>query len=333
METIESTSTNQNTILDVLRAAGYGGPIAVLMGGTGSEREVSLQSGAAAVASLRSMGVDVVSIDAVGDDVAAALQKVNPGFAFIALHGKGGEDGVIQALLRDLSIPYSGSKVQASALCMDKVRSKNVWRGLSLPTPDFVRLNSDTNFTEILDQLGGTVFVKPSEDGSSMGMSIASSEDELQHAYHMAAEYCGEVFAEKYILGPEYTVAILQGFELPSIRIETKRGFYDYAAKYEDKDTQFYIPSGLSVKKEQQLQMLALQAFAALGCEQWGRVDFMLDEKSDQFYLLEINTIPGLTSHSLVPMAAKAAGLNFDALMTNIIRLAVTSSDECSSDE
>ena len=320
METISSNNTAENNSVDKFV---INGRVAVLMGGNAAEREVSLASGKAVTASLEAMGVDVVAIDTAGD-VIAELQAARPDFAFIALHGKGGEDGTMQALLEKMTILYSGSGVLGSALAMDKVRSKNIWRGLSLPTPAFACLDATTDFDAVLETLGGTAFVKPADEGSSIGMSLVNTADELRTAYQATAQSGVTIFAEQWIDGPEYTVTILEGNELPSIRISTQREFYNFEAKYQDNDTQFFIPSGLTADEEKFLQQLSKEAFYALGCSGWGRVDFMRDKSSGQFYLLEVNTVPGLTDHSLVPMSAAAAGLNFNMLIANIIHLSVS---------
>jgi len=319
MKTISSNNTAENNSIDNLT---INGRVAVLMGGNAAERDVSLASGKAVTASLEAMGVDVVAIDTAGN-VIADLQAASPDFAFIALHGKGGEDGTMQALLEKMTIPYSGSGVLGSALAMDKVRSKNVWRGLSLPTPAFACLETASDFDAVLESLGGTAFVKPADEGSSIGMSLVRTADELKTAYESTAESGVTIFAEQWIDGPEYTLTILEGHELPTIRIKTQRDFYNFEAKYQDDDTQFFIPSGLNTDEEAFLQQLAKEAFYSLGCSGWGRVDFMRDKSSGQFYLLEVNTVPGLTDHSLVPMSAAAAGLNFNALIANIIHLSV----------
>jgi D-alanine-D-alanine ligase len=319
MKTISSNNTAENNSVDNLT---INGRVAVLMGGNAAERDVSLASGKAVTASLEAMGVDVVAIDTAGN-VIADLQAASPDFAFIALHGKGGEDGTMQALLEKMTIPYSGSGVLGSALAMDKVRSKNVWRGLSLPTPAFACLDATSDFDAVLENLGGTAFVKPADEGSSIGMSLVKTADELKAAYEATAESGVTIFAEQWIDGPEYTLTILEGHELPTIRITTQRDFYNFEAKYQDDDTQFFIPSGLNADEEAFLQQLAKEAFYSLGCSGWGRVDFMRDKSSGQFYLLEVNTVPGLTDHSLVPMSAAAAGLNFNALIANIIHLSV----------
>lgn len=324
MELMDKNSSN-NIQQTSAALEGFAGKVAVLMGGNASERDVSLESGNAVLSSLKKMGVDVVEIDT-AVDVVAALQAVKPDFAFIALHGKGGEDGTMQGLLEKLAIPYSGSDVLGSALAMDKVRSKNVWRGLSLPTPAYQLLDSNSDFEAVLAELNGAAFVKPIDEGSSIGMSLATDAAGLEAAYNKAAEYGVTIFAEQFVDGPEYTVTILDGLELPSIRIATDRKFYDYAAKYEVDDTQFFIPSGLSKQEELELQEIAQQAFYSLGCQHWGRVDFMRDKNTQQFYLLEANTVPGLTSHSLVPMAAAAVGMDFNALIAKIIQLSIKES-------
>jgi len=321
METISSNNTATKNSVDALK---INGRVAVLMGGNAAEREVSLASGNAVTASLASMGVDVIAIDTAGD-VIADLQAAKPDFAFIALHGKGGEDGTMQALLEKMNIPYSGSGVLGSALAMDKVRSKNVWRGLTLPTPAFACLDAASDFEAVLARLGGTAFVKPADEGSSIGMSLVKTAEQLKAAYDSIAESGVTIFAEQWIDGPEYTVTVLEGHVLPSIRIATSREFYNFEAKYQDDDTQFFIPSGLNAEEEVYLQQLSKDAFYSLGCSGWGRVDFMRDKDSGQFYLLEVNTVPGLTDHSLVPMSAAAAGLDFNALMANIIHLSVAS--------
>lgn len=298
------------------------GPVAVMMGGNSSERDISLQSGAAVVEALQSMQVDVVAIDT-AEDVFATLRQHAPAFVFIALHGAGGEDGTIQAVLKQLGIPFSGSEVLASALAMDKLRSKHLWRGVGLPTADYVALDDDSDYSAVLHNLGGRVFVKPATEGSSFGMSIAETDIELKEAFATARQYAGQVLAERFIDGPEYTVAIVGDQCLPVIRIETSRSFYNYEAKYEDSDTGFFIPCGLDETEERKLQQLAHQAFVALGCSGWGRVDAMRDAASGKFYLLEANTVPGLTSHSLVPMAAASVGISFAQLIAGIIRASI----------
>src|SRR5690606_10964293 len=238
--------------------------------------------------------------------------------AFIALHGPGGEDGRIQAVLEYLHIPYTGSDVQSSALAMDKLRSKQLWRGAGLPTPDFAVLSESTDWQAVLQELGGEVMVKPAHEGSSIGMARVQSARELQEAYQNAAGYDTSVIAERLITGAEYTVAVLDGVALPPIKLETHHRFYDFDAKYLAEDTRYLYPCQLSAHKEQQLKDLALNAFNAIGCSGWGRLDVMADAQ-ENFYLLEVNTVPGMTGHSLVPMAAKAHGLSFAQLVVAIL--------------
>jgi D-alanine-D-alanine ligase len=237
---------------------------------------------------------------------------------FIALHGPGGEDGTLQGALEYLKLPYTGSGVLASALAMDKLRCKQMWQGIGLPTTDFALLTADSDWSAELARLGGRVMVKPAAEGSSIGMSRAATPEQLQAAWQDAAQYNTSVIAEPLLPGPEYTVAILGGQQLPSIRIESNAEFYDYEAKYFSDQTQYLCPSELSESREQELQDLCLEAFDSVGCRGWGRVDVMVDDQG-QFQLLEVNTVPGMTSHSLVPMAAKAAGLDFDQLVAKIL--------------
>lgn len=300
------------------------GRVGVLFGGLSAEREISLQSGNAVVAALAEAGVDHVAID-VSENVIADIQAAKIDRAFLALHGPGGEDGRIQALLEFLKIPYTGSDVQASALAMDKLRTKQLWRGVDvngkqgLSTPEFAVLTQNSNFAQILASLGGDVMVKPANEGSSIGMSRVNNAADLQIAFEKAAQYQGSVLVERLIVGGEYTVAILDGDALPPIKLETHHSFYDFDAKYIAEDTRYLCPCGLSAEKEQELKTLALNAFNAVGCRGWGRVDVMADAQQN-FYLLEVNTAPGMTSHSLVPMAAKAIGLSFAELVLTILR-------------
>ena len=297
------------------------GRVGVLLGGTSSEREISLQSGAAVVTALAEAGIDHVAID-IGANAIADIQAAKIDRAFLALHGPGGEDGRIQALLEFLNIPFTGSGVQASALAMDKLRTKQLWRGINLSTPDFAILRSNSDWTSILADLGGEVMVKPAHEGSSIGMARAKTPRELADAFNEAAKYDGSVIAERLIVGSEFTVAILGGEALPPIKLETDHTFYDFDAKYIANDTRYICPCGLSEEKEKELKQLALAAFEAVGCEGWGRVDVMAD-KSMNFYLLEVNTLPGMTSHSLVPIAAKARGLSFSELVLTILRCSI----------
>jgi D-alanine-D-alanine ligase len=292
-------------------------PIAVLLGGNSAEREVSLQSGATVLEALQSLGQEVRAVDPADADWIAQLQDVS--CAFIALHGPGGEDGSMQGALQALSIPFTGSGVLGSALAMDKLRSKQLWQGMDLRTGGFVTLGPDTHWQEVIDRFG-KVFVKPACEGSSIGMTAAASATDLQQAYAEAGKYSGAVLAEQFIDGPEYTVAILGDRALPSIRLETDNEFYDYEAKYLSDETRYHCPSGLNPQEEREIAELALRAFRSLGCAVWGRVDVMRDADGI-FYVLEVNTIPGMTSHSLVPMAAAAAGLDLPALVQRILQL------------
>lgn len=307
------------------------GRVGVLYGGQSAEREISLQSGAAVFAALQEAGVDSVLID-VGDQIIADIKEARIDRAFLALHGPGGEDGRIQALLEYLHIPYTGSGVQSSALAMDKLHTKQVWRGVSLeghqqlPTPPYEVLKADSNFAAVLEKLGGDAMVKPVNEGSSIGMSRVKSATELQAAYEKAAGYKGSVLVEKLITGAEYTVAILGDEALPPIKLETDHSFYDFNAKYIAEDTRYICPCGLSTEKELELRQMALAAFRAIGCRGWGRVDVMADADQN-FYLLEVNTAPGMTSHSLVPMAAKAKGLSFTELVLSILQASFESAD------
>lgn len=303
------------------------GRVGVLFGGLSAEREISLQSGSAVISALEEAGVDHVAID-VGDNIVADIQAAKIDRAFIILHGPGGEDGRIQALLEFLNIPYTGSDVASSALAMDKLRTKQLWRGVDvngkqgLPTPEFAVLTKGSNFSQVLEKLGGEVMVKPANEGSSIGMSRVNNAVELENAFQKAVHYQGSVLVERLIVGAEYTVAILDGEALPPIKLETNHSFYDFDAKYIAEDTRYLCPCGLSSEKEQELKQLALNAFNALGCRGWGRVDVMADAQQN-FYLLEVNTAPGMTSHSLVPMAAKAVGLSFTELVLTILRASV----------
>ena len=294
------------------------GRVGLLYGGSSSEREVSLMSGEAVHQALLNLGIDVVAIDA-GENLLQSLPGYQLDRVFIALHGPGGEDGTLQGALEYLNLLYTGSGVLASALAMDKLRCKQMWRGIGLPTADFALLTADSDWAAELQRLGGQVMVKPAAEGSSIGMSRAQSAEKLQAAWADASRYNTSVIAEPLLPGPEYTVAIVQGQILPSIRIESNAEFYDYQAKYFSDQTQYLCPSELSASREQELQTLCQKAFDSVGCRGWGRVDVMVD-RAGQFQLLEVNTVPGMTSHSLVPMAAKAAGLSFDQLVETILR-------------
>jgi len=297
---------------------GLFGKVAVLMGGWSAEREISLKSGAAVLDALRHQGVNAVGVDVQRPQVVDALSAGRFDRAFNILHGPGGEDGVIQGLLETLQIPYTGSGVLASALAMDKLRCKELLEGSGIPTPPWMVLEADTAPGLVEATLGLPVMVKPALEGSSIGMSKVSEADALPAAYAAAAAYAGEVLAERWIGGREYTVAVLGGEALPVIALETPREFYDYAAKYEADDTRYLCPCGLSAEEEQRLQRLALAAFEAVGASGWGRVDILADTDGTP-YVIELNTVPGMTDHSLVPMAAKAAGIGFDELVVRIL--------------
>jgi D-alanine-D-alanine ligase len=298
------------------------GRVAVLMGGTSAERPVSLKSGNAVLEALRRRGVDAQPIDAQAD----VLQRLAEGYdrVFIALHGRGGEDGVIQGALETMGLPYTGSGVLASSLAMDKLRTKALWRGFGLPTPEYVRLGADTDWDAAADELPMPVIVKPVHEGSSIGMSKVERRGDLAQAWKSAAQYDSEVIAERWITGSEYTVALLDGEPLPAIRLETPHSFYDYEAKYRSDSTRYHCPAGLTEAQEKTIGVLARDAFDALGCRGWGRIDFMQDEQG-QFWLIEANTIPGMTDHSLMPMAARAAGVDFEQLVWRILETSLES--------
>jgi D-alanine-D-alanine ligase len=292
------------------------GRVAVLMGGRSAEREVSLKSGRAVHDALLQRGVDAHAVDA-GESV---LQQLGRDFdrVFIALHGRGGEDGVIQGALEILGLPYTGSGVLGSALGMDKLRSKWLWQSLGLSVPEFVVIDDDIKPDELIAKLGLPLMIKPSREGSSLGMSKVTEAAQLPAALTAARQLDDCVIAERFIQGGEYTCAILGREALPMIRIETPRAFYDYQAKYFADDTRYICPCGLGHARETEFQSLALQAFDALDCRGWGRVDFMVDD-AGRPWLIEVNTVPGLTDHSLVPMAARQAGLSFDELVWRIL--------------
>jgi D-alanine-D-alanine ligase len=292
-----------------------GGKLAVLFGGRSAEREVSLKSGAAVAAAFARQGVAVETID-VADDGWMQYLQAEFSNVFIALHGPGGEDGTVQGALDCLGVKYTGSGVMASALAMDKFRCKLLWLGMGLSTPKFIELTAASDWAAIITDLGA-VIVKPACEGSSIGMSRAATAEELRGAWQDAQAY-GRVFAEQWVVGSEYTVAILNGVALPAIKLETDAAFYDFNAKYVSDETRYLCPCGLSTQEELELSELALAAFNSLGCEGWGRVDVMRDIDG-RFYLLEVNTVPGMTDHSLVPMAAKQAGLNFEQLVLAIL--------------
>lgn len=301
--------------------------VAVLFGGTSAERDVSLQSGAAVLAGLREAGIDAHGVDTKTFSV-TRLKDEGYDKVFIALHGRGGEDGTLQGVLEHLELPYTGSGVMASALTMDKFRTKLVWQSLGLPVAPFVALNKKQleeagqgALRASIDALGLPLIVKPSREGSSVGMSKVSKPEELLPALEEAFRHDDNLLIEKWLSGSEFTVAIIGSQVMPSIRIQPAGIFYDYQAKYISDETQYFCPSGLDASQEQELAELALQAYRALDCSGWGRVDVMQDGEG-RFNLLEVNTSPGMTSHSLVPMAAKQAGLSFPQLVARILELA-----------
>ncbi len=288
------------------------GRLAVLAGGNSAEREISLKSGHAVHRALRELGAiaELVDPSETSLDTLARFDRI-----FIALHGRGGEDGVMQGVLEHLGVPYTGSGVMASAIGMDKVRTKLLWKGAGLPTPDFQVLGDGA---EQGGELEPPLIVKPSREGSSIGMRKVEKRDELAEAIADARSHDSEVLLEAWVDGPEFTVAILNGRALPAIRLETPNVFYDYQAKYESDRTSYLCPCGLEPEEERVMQELALQAFRVVGCSGWGRVDLMRDQRG-QFQLLEVNTIPGMTDHSLVPMAAAAEEMSFTELVAEIL--------------
>ncbi|MGG4607853.1 D-alanine--D-alanine ligase [Providencia sp. Me31A] len=301
--------------------------VAVLLGGTSAEREVSLQSGNAVLAGLRQAGIDAHPIDT-KDFPVETLKQAGFDKVFIALHGRGGEDGTLQGLLEFLNLPYTGSGVMACALSMDKLRTKQLWQGAGLNVSPYVYLTKSQHtemtyqqITAKVQQLGLPLIVKPNLEGSSVGMSKVDSLEALPTALDLAFQFDETVLIEKWLSGPEYTVAVLGGKALPSIRIQPPGVFYDYEAKYLSDETRYFCPSGLDEQLESELTQLAMTAYQAVGCEGWGRVDVMQDSNG-QFYLLEVNTSPGMTSHSLVPMAARQAGMDFSQLVVQILKLA-----------
>ena len=293
------------------------GRVAVLLGGTSSEREVSLDSGRNVLEALRSRGVDATAVDGVAA-LTEALARKEYDRVFNILHGGEGENGVLQGLLEALGVPYTGSGVLGSALALDKIRSKQVWLALDLPTPGYRRLAKGDDVHAAARAIGLPVIVKPSCEGSSVGVSRVFDDAGLQAAIDLAVRYPGELLMEQMIVGDELTVAILGDIALPSIRIVPKGEWYDYHAKYKAEDTQYLCP-GLEGADEVEIGRIALAAFQAAGCNGWGRVDVMRDRSSGDFYLLEVNTAPGMTSHSLVPKAAKQAGIGFEELCWRIL--------------
>jgi D-alanine-D-alanine ligase len=293
------------------------GKVAVLFGGCSAEREVSLNSGAAVLAALQKNGVDAHAFDT-AERPLQALRDEKFERVFIMLHGRFGEDGTVQGALELLEIPYTGSGVMASALAMDKWRSKLVWQAAGLPVLDYAMLSETSDWDTVVRRLGLPLFVKPANEGSSVGISKVKQAEDLSAAYQEAAKHDTLVMAERFVGDGEYTVAILNGRALPVIKIEVTNEFYDYDAKYLSDDTSYLCPSDLNEKQEAEMQDLALSAFSLIGGRGWGRVDFLRDAQGKS-YLLEINTSPGMTDHSLVPMAARQAGIGFEQLVMEIL--------------
>ncbi|RTE65186.1 D-alanine--D-alanine ligase [Amphritea opalescens] len=297
------------------------GRVAVLFGGSSAERSISLKSGAEVLRGLQQANVDAFGIDlcADGADPLAQLQQAEFDRAFLIMHGRGGEDGTMQGVLEIMAKPYTGSGVMASALGMDKVKCKQIWSAAGLPTPAYVVPDETTDLQQLADRLGFPMIVKPAHEGSSIGMSKVRSVEALAEAINAAQQFDRAVLVESWISGPEFTIAVLNGQALPIIRLETPHDFYDFDAKYQANDTQYHFDNALTDSQEAELKRLSEQAFEMVGCRGWGRVDVMLDEQRG-FQLLEVNTLPGMTDHSLVPMAAQEAGISFEELVVTILR-------------
>jgi D-alanine-D-alanine ligase len=294
------------------------GKVAVLLGGDSTEREISLLSGNAVLAALLRRGVNAHAFD---PKTRPVQNLVSEGFdrVWIALHGPGGEDGTMQGALEWLGVPYTGSGVLASALTMDKLKTKRVVVGAGYAAPEYAVLSSPADLQRALQRIGLPMMVKPASQGSSVGMTKVKTAEELPRAYAEASAIDPIVFAESFVTGDEYTVGVLHDRALPSIRIQPATEFYDYQAKYFRNDTQYHCPSGLDAKAEAELQAAALAAFQVTDCAGWGRVDFMRDRATDKFYFIEINTTPGMTDHSLVPMAARQSGIDFEELVWRVL--------------
>ena len=294
------------------------GKVAVLFGGSSAEREVSLNSGSRVLAALLGQGIDAHAFDP-AEQPLDALKGYDR--AFIALHGRHGEDGTIQGALEVMHIPYTGSGVLASALAMDKFRTKLMWQATGLPVPEYALLTADSDFADVEEELGLPLFVKPAREGSSIGVTKVKTPGALKAAYAEAARHDPLVIAEKGVMGGEYTVGIVGDQVLPIIKIVPATEWYDYEAKYNRDDTQYLCPCGLPEAKEMQIRAQALEAFRMLGGRGWGRVDFLMDEEGNH-YFLEVNTAPGMTDHSLVPMGARVAGMDYPALVRRVLELA-----------
>lgn len=295
------------------------GRVAVLLGGSSAEREISLKSGRAVHAALVGAGVDAHPLDPAEPGLLRRLEADGFDRAFIALHGRGGEDGVMQGALQTLGLPYTGSGVLGSALGMDKVRTKRVWQSAGIPTPEFALVNDASGLQQAQEQLTFPVIVKPAHEGSSLGMSRVETPADLPAAWREAARFDRDVLVERWIEGGEYTAALLGEEALPLIKLETPHSFYDYAAKYSANDTRYLCPCGLPRARETELQAQSRAAFAAVAASGWGRVDLMLDAQ-DRPWFIEVNTVPGMTDHSLVPMAAREAGIDFTRLVLRILQ-------------
>jgi len=292
------------------------GKVAVLFGGASAEREISIMSGSGVLKALRSKGVDAHAFDPSERDL-ADLKREGYARCFIALHGRGGEDGALQGALEYLSIPYTGSGVLGSALALDKERAKLVWKACGLPTPEYEMLDGD-RLEGVARRLGLPLIVKPVKEGSSIGVTKVRAAADLDEAYTLAVNYDKAVMAEKCVEGPEYTASVVDDKPLPLIRIDAPEGNYDYKNKYFTDDTKYVCPCGLPAPKEESIKALALESFKVLGCASWGRIDLMLDATGVP-WLLEVNTAPGMTGHSLVPMAAKAVGISYEELCVKIL--------------
>ncbi|MGH8550269.1 MAG: D-alanine--D-alanine ligase [Methylococcales bacterium] len=298
------------------------GTVAVAMGGSAAEREISLSSGQAVLAALQRKQVDAVGVD-VGDSPFRAFSGRSFDRVFNIVHGRGGEDGVLQGFLEAMGVPYTGSGVLASAIAMDKIKTKLIWKAMGLPTPRWIVLQNDEDLLRCEQELGFPFIVKPAQEGSSIGMTKVINRDDLAGARQTAAEHGRDIIAEAWIAGREYTAGFLQDLRLPLIRLETPNNFYDFDAKYRSDSTRYHCPCGLEGSLEKELQELAAEACAAVAVTGWGRVDLFLDDQKNP-WLIEVNTVPGMTDHSLIPMAAKAVGIGFDDLVWKILETSMT---------
>jgi D-alanine-D-alanine ligase len=294
------------------------GKVAVLMGGDSNERAVSLLSGDAVFHALNRLGINAEAFDPSFRNIEdiKSYDRV-----FIALHGRGGEDGSMQAFLKSKNVAYTGSDSLSSAIAMDKLKTKLLWRALNIATPDFLQVTEKTSYADIINLIGSPFFIKPSNEGSSIGIDKIKNEKQYKEAFLKTSKIDPNVIVEKFVDGEEFTVGIVNGKFLPVIKIKPTNEFYDYEAKYLKDDTQYICPSGIEKNKEALIAQEALEAFNSIGCSSWGRVDFMMDKKNDH-YFIEVNTSPGMTSHSLVPMAAKEMGTDFDQLVLEILKTA-----------